>query len=82
MTASPNCSRLCEAAGWFPDREWGNIVAVRTQVGTAGTSSYASYPPAYEIEGSDVFLSGLAFINAESAVIVSSHVVRSILSQL
>ncbi|GAA5975719.1 hypothetical protein JCM5350_002705 [Sporobolomyces pararoseus] len=74
--------RLCEAAGWFPDREWGNIVAVRTQVGTAGTSSYASYPPAYEIEGSDVFLSGLAFINAESAVIVSSHVVRSILSRL
>ncbi|GAA5929369.1 uncharacterized protein JCM15063_004133 [Sporobolomyces koalae] len=74
--------RLCEAAGWFPDRDWGNIVAVRTVVATAGGSSYASYPPAYEIEGGNQLLDGLAFINAEAAVIVSSHVVRAILSQL
>ncbi|GAA6058764.1 hypothetical protein JCM10212_001880 [Sporobolomyces blumeae] len=74
--------RLCEAAGWFPDREWGNIVAVRTVVGTAGASAYASYPLVHEIEGASTFLDALAFVNAEASVIVSSHVVKSILSQL
>lgn len=74
--------RRCEAAGWFPDANWGNIVAVRASVGTAGTSTYASYPLAHEVDGADVLLDGLATINAEAAVIVSSHVVRSILQMM
>ncbi|GAA5869706.1 hypothetical protein JCM3774_003825 [Rhodotorula dairenensis] len=74
--------RRCEAAGWFPDANWGNIVAVRASVGTAGTSTYASYPLAHEVDGADVLLDGLATINAEAAVIVSSHVVRSILQMI
>ncbi|GJN90636.1 hypothetical protein Rhopal_003648-T1 [Rhodotorula paludigena] len=74
--------RTCEAAGYFPDADWGNIVAVRTSVGTAGTSSYASYPLAHEVDGADILLEGLACINAEAAVIVSSHVCRSIVSMV
>ena len=75
-------SRRCEAAGWFPDVDFGNLVAVRTSVGANGTSSFASYPAVHEVDGADVLLKGLACINAEAAVIVSSHVVRSIVSQL
>lgn len=74
--------RRCDALGWFPDADWGNIVAVRATVGTAGSSSYASYPAANEVDGADVLLEGLATINAEAAVIVSSHVVRSILQTI
>ncbi|GAA5940458.1 hypothetical protein JCM3775_005096 [Rhodotorula graminis] len=74
--------RRCEAAGWFPDVDFGNLVAVRTSVGANGTSSFASYPAVHEVDGADVLLKGLACINAEAAVIVSSHVVRSIVSQL
>ncbi|BGP40392.1 hypothetical protein JCM10449v2_004354 [Rhodotorula kratochvilovae] len=74
--------RRCEAAGWFPDADWGNIVAVRTSVGVNGTSSYASYPLVHEVDGADVLIDGLASINAEAAVIVSSHVVRSIVASL
>ncbi|GAA5948186.1 hypothetical protein JCM10213_007061 [Rhodosporidiobolus nylandii] len=74
--------RQCEARGWFPDVNWGNVVAVRTSVGTAGNSTYASYPPVEDVEGADVLLDGLSWLNAETAVILSSHVVRSILSNL
>ncbi|GAA5967341.1 hypothetical protein JCM11641_000517 [Rhodosporidiobolus odoratus] len=73
--------RQCESRGWFPDG-WGNIVAVRTTVGTAGHSTFASYPLAEDVDGADILLNGLAFLNAETAVIFSSHVVRSILSTL
>ncbi|GAA6006834.1 hypothetical protein JCM10207_009110 [Rhodosporidiobolus poonsookiae] len=77
-----HCYRRCEAAGWFPDESFGNLVAVRTAVGSAGTSTFVSYPPAEQVDGADVLLDGLAGINAEAAVILSSHVVRSILATL